>query len=112
MPHLILDYSHDLDADIPAACDTLFDAMAGHEAFPDPEAIKLRAAAWSNYRSGTKGGTFAHATIRLLSGRTPEAKADLSATILAAMRECLSAADSLTVEIRDMDRDSYAKHIK
>lgn len=112
MPHLILDYSADLNADIPAACDILFDAMAGHDVFPNPEAIKLRAAPWAQYRSGTQGGTFAHATIRLLSGRTAQAKADLSATILAAMQTCLGAADSLTVEIRDMDRDSYAKHIK
>lgn len=110
MPHLILDYSADIDADIAQACTMLFDAMAEHEAFPDPDAIKLRAAPWDQYISGTKGGKFAHATVRLLSGRSPKVKSDLSASIIDALRRAFPNTESLTVEIRDMDRESYGKH--
>lgn len=114
MPHLILDYAAELEQhlDMRDCLDQLFATMAAHPAFEDPETIKLRAAPWPHHRTGTGTGSFAHATVRLMAGRSPEAKKTLSTQIIDTMRRALPGVHSLTCEIRDMDRASYGKHLQ
>ena len=54
-----------------------------------------------------------HAQLRLLAGRTPEAKKELSDLIAAVLRERTPRPQGvlvqLSVEIVDMDRPSYVK---
>ncbi|TOC19785.1 5-carboxymethyl-2-hydroxymuconate isomerase, partial [Vibrio parahaemolyticus] len=45
----------------------------------------------------------------LLSGRTPEQKRELSRALMAVLQEQASHVHSLTVNIRDMDVDSFQK---
>ena len=66
-------------------------------------------------RSGTadQPRAFIHAQLRLLSGRTPEAKQGLSECIASVLRRLTprpaGVLVQLSVEIVDMDRGSYAK---
>ena len=54
-----------------------------------------------------------HAQLRLLSGRTPDAKKDLSERVAAVLRRLTPKPEGvmvqLSVEIVDMDRPSYVK---
>ena len=59
------------------------------------------------------GRGFVHAQLRLLAGRTPEAKQDLSGRIADVLRRLTPRPPGvmvqLSVEIVDMDRPSYVK---
>jgi len=70
---------------------------------------------FSHYRVGTGLGerAFAHVRLAILSGRSPEVKQQLSASLLAVLREALAEQQGLDlqlcVEVQDIDREPYAK---
>ena len=59
------------------------------------------------------GRAFVHAQLRLLAGRSPEAKQDLAGRVASVLRRVTPRPDGvmvqLSVEIVDMDRPSYVK---
>jgi 5-carboxymethyl-2-hydroxymuconate isomerase len=70
----------------------------------------------SRYVIGTDAAAsrgFVHAELRLMSGRTPEVKRDLSERIAAVLREHTPQPEGmlvqLSVDIVDMDRGAYYK---
>ena len=77
--------------------------------------LKTRIVALDGYAIGTATGprAFVHAELRLLSGRSPEAKRDLSDRIAAVLRRLTPKPEGvlvqLSVELVDMDRGSYTK---
>ncbi len=79
--------------------------------------IKSRAFRLSDYLVGDScgAGAFAHVTLRLLSGRSTEVKADLARRLLGALTDSArrngATAVQLTVEVYDLERLSYAKAI-
>jgi 5-carboxymethyl-2-hydroxymuconate isomerase len=81
----------------------------------DEADLKSRCVAHDRCAIGTapEGRAFVHAQLRLLSGRTPEAKKDLSERIAAVLRRLTPRPAGmlvqLSVEIVDMDRPSYVK---
>lgn len=112
MPHLVLEHSATLadHHDLKGLADALFDAACAHPVFAaNPKAVKLRTIACANGRSGLSVDTFAHLTIRLLSGRTTDAKAGLARDMLAILDAHLPDVGSLTVEPVDIDTATYAK---
>ena len=111
MPHIIVEYAGHLDEThcMTGMCATLFDAAAASGVFPDISAIKVRAIPCPFSRIGTEPQSFAHATIRLLAGRTDAAKAKLTQTMLAALDQALPDVGSLSVDIKDIDTATYAK---
>lgn len=111
MPHIVMDYSPDLEQqhDIGALCQTLFDTLIANPAFPDPDTVKVRAAPWPHYLVGGRKESFAHVTLRLMPGRDATTKREISDALLAALRGGLPNAASLTVELTEIDRDSYSK---
>jgi len=70
---------------------------------------------FSHYRVGTGLGerAFAHVRLAILSGRSPEVKQQLSASLLAVLRDALPEHEGvdlqLCVEVLDIDREPYAK---
>ena len=90
----------------------VFSAAASSGLFePDGRDIKVRAVAYDHYLTGPSKGDFVHVTVRLLAGRTTEQKMRLSQTVLAQLQALALPHCSLTVEIVDIDRASYAKAV-
>ncbi|HAU58627.1 MAG TPA: 5-carboxymethyl-2-hydroxymuconate isomerase [Comamonadaceae bacterium] len=116
MPHLTVEYSSNLtgfpETQVLAA---LNQAVTGSPEVADEADLKSRCVAQSGYAIGTapEGRAFVHAQLRLLSGRTPEAKQDFSERIAAVLRRLTPRPAGmlvqLSVEIVDMDRPSYVK---
>lgn len=116
MPHLIVEYSQNL-ATFPEAqaLIELNEALTASPEVPDETDLKSRFVLVDSFAIGTlpTQRAFIHAQLRLLSGRTPEAKKDLSARIADVLRRLSPRPEGvlvqLSVEIVDMDRPSYVK---
>lgn len=114
MPHLVLEYSSNLGAQMKAG----EVVKAGHQAmiasglFNTPD-IKTRAYETTDYYVGEKGasGSFVHATVALLEGRTIAQRESLSGALRDALAKALGPVDQLSVDVRDMTRESYRKGI-
>ncbi|MGF1849148.1 5-carboxymethyl-2-hydroxymuconate Delta-isomerase [Vibrio lentus] len=108
MPHCIIEHSSSIKSDelnnkvfLGALNSGLFEA--------DGRDIKVRSIDYQNYQTGTTKADFIHVTLRILSGRSDENKATLSNTVMMQL-ESLSLVDaSITIEVVDMDRNSYSK---
>ena len=116
MPHLIVEYSQNLDTFPEAqALIELNEAVTASPEFPDESELKSRFVLVDSFAIGTLPSqrAFVHAQLHLLSGRTPEAKKDLSARIAEVLRRLsprpAGVLVQLSVEIVDMDRGSYVK---
>ncbi|HZF86296.1 MAG TPA: 5-carboxymethyl-2-hydroxymuconate Delta-isomerase [Burkholderiaceae bacterium] len=116
MPHLVIEHSANLGplpvADLLAALNR---SVTDSPAITDEADLKTRVLAQGTFRIGNQaeGRAFVHAQLRLMAGRTPEAKRDLAERIAAALRGAVPRPAGLevqlSVEIVDMDRDSYVK---
>lgn len=112
MPHLILEYSANIAPNI-AQADLLthaHGAMLASGVFNAPD-VKSRAYAAQDFRVGTQGtdASFIHARIYLLEGRTAEQKTTVVEAIFAALQTHAPYASQVSVDIRDMGRDTYRK---
>lgn len=112
MPHCIIHYARPLaDRIAPAQLiQTVYTAALASGLFKGPD-IKTRALAFNDYQTGDQQQDFIHVEVRLLSGRTVEQRTDLSRRILSALQQLGQHNISLTVQISDMERDSYSKHV-
>ena len=112
MPHAVIHYSNNMSDTIKTnkVVSAIHQMMIDCGLF-DAENIKTRAYATNNYLVGTKGneGSFAHLTVSILAGRTTEQRKTLSESLLSALKNALPMANSLTVEIREMDKETYQK---
>ncbi|MEC4717717.1 5-carboxymethyl-2-hydroxymuconate Delta-isomerase [Noviherbaspirillum sp. CPCC 100848] len=117
MPHLFVEYSENLAQFDAAACLATANAelvASGH--FEEVD-IKSRACCVAAFRVGSApaGRAFVAARLSILSGRSPEAKQDLSQRVLKALQQHLPSGTGLntqlSVEVVDIDRSSYAKAV-
>ncbi|WP_422416953.1 5-carboxymethyl-2-hydroxymuconate Delta-isomerase [Pseudomonas sp. GZD-222] len=116
MPHLHVEYSDNLgELDVDRLLLRLNHALVGSGQFADELDIKSRAVALASYRVGTalSERAFAHIKLAILSGRSPEVKRQLSASLLEVLKEAIPSVAGLDiqlcVEVLDIDRDSYSK---
>ncbi|MNG89603.1 5-carboxymethyl-2-hydroxymuconate isomerase [compost metagenome] len=116
MPHLNLEYSDNLRTlNVDVLLLRLNHALVGSGQFADELDIKSRAQAYAQYRVGTALAerAFAHVRLAILSGRSPEMKKQLSASLLEVLREAIAPQSGLDiqlcVEVLDIDREPYAK---
>jgi 5-carboxymethyl-2-hydroxymuconate isomerase len=116
MPHLIVEYSQNL-AGFPEAqaLAELNQAVTSSPEVQDEADLKSRFVLVDSFEIGTAPANraFVHAQLRLLSGRSPEAKKDLSERVAGVLRRLspkpAGVMVQLSVEIVDMDRGSYVK---
>ncbi|MFM2642536.1 5-carboxymethyl-2-hydroxymuconate isomerase [Vibrio chagasii] len=108
MPHCIIEHSSTINAEklntkvfLGALNSELFEA--------DGRDIKVRSIAYENYQTGTEKEDFIHVTVRILSGRSDTDKAMLSETVMTQLLSLSLSRTSITVEVVDMDRNSYGK---
>jgi 5-carboxymethyl-2-hydroxymuconate isomerase len=117
MPHLILEYSQNLSD--PLDHQVLFAKLHAVLERVDgvrPAEIKSRAIAHEHYRigRGAPENVFVHLTVAILAGRDLHCRERLSAELLAILREALARTweerpCDLTVDIREMQRETYGK---
>ncbi|HVL39320.1 MAG TPA: hypothetical protein VM328_08005 [Fimbriimonadaceae bacterium] len=114
MPHILLETSADLleNDSIPQILEDLV-AVLGRQATIEAQRIKARHALRSNWVMGAGGPKgFAHCACSLIGGRDAELRRAIGQSLFEVMKDCFrdSLAQnevSLTVEIREMDPDTY-----
>lgn len=116
MPHLTIEYSANLPHYPEAETLTALNAsLCAHPQVQDEADLKTRFIVADSFEIGTAPAhrAFVHAQLRLLSGRTPEVKKELSERIAQVLREQTPRPQGvmvqLSVEVVDMDRGSYAQ---
>lgn len=112
MPHCIVEYSADLkeQVSIPQILKQLFDLLEQSAEF-ESAAIKLRAQAFSDVFSGLPEHSFMHIRLHILSGRSPQQKRALTSALVDGLSAQMSMVKSLTAEVVDIERESYAKRL-
>lgn len=112
MPHCIIEYSKPLESQLAPdrLVSTVHQGALASDLF-EPSHIKTRAVAYDYFQLGSEQSDFIHITVRLHQGRTAAQKKMLSARVLEQLMNISLSAVTITVEIVDMDTDSYAKQI-
>ncbi len=110
MPHCIVEHSPCVD---PKELNqkVFLGALESGLFAPDGSDIKVRSIVYENYQTGAVKEDFIHVGLRILSGRSDADKLSLSQCVLTQLESLNLSKASLTVEIVDMDRDSYSKKI-
>lgn len=110
MPHCVIEHSINLDSDL--LVERVFQGALSTGLFePDGSDIKVRALGYASYMTGPKKTDFIHVTMKILYGRTSEQKLCLSNAVIKELVALAYNDISITVEVVDMDRDSYRKVI-
>lgn len=112
MPHCIIEYAENISKTVPVIqlMDSVYLGALASGLFGAAD-IKTRAVSFSDCRTENKTADFIHVTARILSGRTPEQRAILAKLILSELNKLGLTAVSLTIEVVEMERSSYAKQV-
>ncbi|WKX69233.1 5-carboxymethyl-2-hydroxymuconate Delta-isomerase [Streptomyces sp. XD-27] len=118
MPHIVVDYSDPLSA----AFDRRAFGLALHplvadllEAPIDTCKTRFRRIEEAFIADGSPDQAMVHIELAILSGRTPEAKRELSRAVLDLARNHVpvpaGATLTLTVDVTELDRECYSKQV-
>jgi len=116
MPHCIIEYAKGLEDNLNVSnmVKTVHIGALKSGLFAEAD-IKTRAVPYEYFQTGTNDMPFIHVTTRILSGRTRQQKSLLTRQILAELKQLQLQqqlpAISLTVEVLDIERETYAKAI-
>lgn len=109
MPHIIVEYSQNLESqiDVPNLLHELHQALAAEGI--DKERIKTRGIALNHAVVGDEGtdDDMMHTTLLLLEGRDIPTKKKYGDALYAVMNKCAPNGYAVTLEIRDMSKDTY-----
>lgn len=110
MPHCIIEHSVEIDGE------TLISlvhrgALSSGLFQPEGSDIKVRSMPYLHYKTGSVDIQFVHVMLRILPGRTAEQKNTLSHLVLKQLETFLKTNCSVSVEVIDIDVESYAKVI-
>lgn len=112
MPHLVMEYSNSAEErlNMQGLLEDLHQVAIDSELFSIND-VKSRAIRVHSWLVGDKGNSvdFIHLTVELLSGRTAEQKRELSRELMDILAEKASHIDSLTINVRDMEPESFQK---
>ncbi|MEW6992575.1 5-carboxymethyl-2-hydroxymuconate Delta-isomerase [Colwelliaceae bacterium 6441] len=110
MPHCIIEHSSSIEP-VDLNKKVFLGALESNLFEPNGGDIKVRSIAYEHYLTGSSKGSFIHVTLRILSGRSEQDKLLLSNSVMSKLKSIQLASASLTVEVVDIDRNSYAKQI-
>lgn len=112
MPHCIIEYSKDLESSSPPLklIQAVHHAAIGSGLFETGH-IRTRSIAYENFIAGYDVQSFVHVTLRILFGRNLQQKKDLSRRVLGELESMGLSSISLTVEVSEIERETYAKKI-
>ena len=112
VPHIILEYAEQLadDAEVDAMLKAVHRSIADSGLFKANQ-IKTRAYPFRGFTNAGGGSPYIHIQARIKHGRDAGNKKRLGEEILAGLSALNIPASVVTVEIIDMDRDSYGKTV-
>ncbi|KAE8178248.1 5-carboxymethyl-2-hydroxymuconate Delta-isomerase [Photobacterium carnosum] len=112
MPHCIVEYAKDLETDIDLTelMTTTHFSIFSSGIFEE-EDIKTRLIPYEVYRTGTTEKPFVHITLRILPGRSDQQKDTLLELILHNVASMFHSDIALSVEIEDINQQSYRKYV-
>jgi 5-carboxymethyl-2-hydroxymuconate isomerase len=73
-----------------------------------PAEIKVRVQLYEHYRVAGEQADFVHVTASLLDGRTAAQKKQLSMSVVGALLARLPAVQAISVDVRDMQRETFS----
>lgn len=106
MPHCLIEHSKTIDGEL--LMSRVFKGSLDSGLF-DADDIKVRTLSYDNYSTGNQKSDFVHVVLKILSGRSVEQKTSLSSLVLRKLETLGLNECSITVEVVDMDKASYAK---
>lgn len=106
MPHCIIEHSKNLEPS--KLIDAVYQGARKSQLFENDD-IKTRTIGFDNYQSGSVKSSFVHVTTKNLSGRNLEQRSMLSQLILSELESLSFISTSLTIEVVEIERESYAK---
>lgn len=111
MPHIIIEYAEQLadDTQVDAILQAVHHAIADSGLFKANQ-IKTRAYSFRGFTNAGGNSPYIHVQARIKFGRDAENKKRLGEAILSGLAALNIPASVITVEIIDMDRDSYGKY--
>jgi 5-carboxymethyl-2-hydroxymuconate isomerase len=107
MPHIIVEYSKQLDDQMPQLLKAMHESLANSGI--DMERIKTRGISVDHNVVGETGlrGLMMHATLLILEGRDLATKKSYGDPLHNLMKRTAPAGCAVTLEIRDMNKDTY-----
>ncbi|WP_456417638.1 5-carboxymethyl-2-hydroxymuconate Delta-isomerase [Thiolapillus sp.] len=111
MPHIIVEYPEQLleDAEVHAILQVIHRSVADSGLFQESQ-IKTRAYPFRAFTNAGGSDAYIHIQARIKSGRDADNKKRLGEVILSGIKTLNIQASVVTVEVIDMDRDSYGKY--
>ena len=108
MPHCIIEYSNEIEKYInpQRMIDAVYRGASKSELFED-EDIKTRSLAYENYQAGSVKKEFVHVTVKILTGRNITQKRKLSELVMSQLEKIDFQSALLTVDIVEMEKDTY-----
>lgn len=112
MPHIIVEYSEKLleDAEVQTMLQTIHRSIANSGLFKANQ-IKTRAYPFKEFTNAGESNPYIHIQARIKVGRDADNKKRLGDAILSGFKKLNIQASVITVEVIDMDRDSYGKYV-
>lgn len=110
MPHCIIEYSNEIEKSVEPAqlINAVYQGALKSGLFKD-EDIKTRSIAFDSYQAGSIKKAFVHVTVKILSGRNIEQKKTLSNLILSQLKTIDFPSTLVTVEVVEIEKESYAR---
>lgn len=112
MPHIIVEYSEKLleDTEVNSMLQRIHRSIADSGLFKANQ-IKTRAYSFREFTNAGGSDPYIHIQARIKIGRDADNKKRLGEVILAGFKTLNIQASVITVEVIDMDRDSYGKYV-
>jgi 5-carboxymethyl-2-hydroxymuconate isomerase len=110
MPHIVFEYSNDLDSKVKesGSIKIAHETVTASGLF-NPEAVKARSVSYADYVLPPGAKNFLHITVSILTGRDEQERKSLSQSVFDAVKNAIPDVDKLSVNIHEMDADSYTK---
>lgn len=110
MPHIIVEHSANLTASVQESglLQKLHQVVTDSGLFA-PEAVKARSIAFEQMVLPAGKQSFVHVTVSILEGRDDAKRSTLSDALFAATQNTLPHSDAYSVDIHEMDRQTYRK---
>lgn len=110
MPHIVVEYSKSLhnQAQENHLLQELRNTVIASDLF-SPDAVKARSIAYEDYLLDEAYDSFLHIDISILEGRALEARKALLESVYAVARGLIPFADTISVNIHEMMRETYKK---
>ena len=110
MPHCIIEYSREIEKFVEPKkmINAVYQGALESGLFNDGD-IKTRSIAYDSYQSGSVKKAFVHVMVKIFSGRNLEQRKTLTDLILSKLKTIDFPSTLLTVEVIEIEKESYAK---